>query len=257
MKLLRVIRVMMTLTVSLAAVAPAAAERLVISLSTHRVLITSSFNGFDLVLFGTVERDAQTVARRGGYDVVVKITGPAQEVVTRRKERVLGIWVNVESKTFDKAPGYIAVLANRPLAAIASPNILRKFEVGLDHTLLTSDGSDIAPDDPFRAAFLRLNVTHGLYREETNAVTFLTPNLFRTGIELPASVPTGNYEVDVKLFADGALLTRQPSAIEIVKVGFEQFVASAAKDHDISYGLVTATMALLTGWLAAVVFRRD
>jgi uncharacterized protein (TIGR02186 family) len=257
MKLLRMIRLMMSLAALLAAVAPVSAERLVISLSTHRVLITSSFNGFELVLFGTVERDTQTVARRGGYDIVVKVAGPAQEMVTRRKERVLGIWVNVESKTFGKAPGYIAVLANRPLAAIASPNILRKFEVGLDQTVLTSDGSDIAPDDPFRAAFLRLNVTHGLYREETNAVTFLTPNLFRTGIELPASVPTGNYEVDVKLFADGALLTRRSEPLEIVKVGFEQFVASAAKDHDISYGLVTATMALLTGWLAAAVFRRD
>jgi uncharacterized protein (TIGR02186 family) len=254
---LRAIGVVATLAVSLGAAAPVSAERLVISLSTHRVLITSSFNGFELVLFGTVERDAQTVARRGGYDIVVKVTGPPQEVVTRRKERVLGIWVNVESKTFDKAPGYIAVLSNRPLASIASPNILRKFEIGLDQTVLTSDGSDMTPDDPFRAAFLRLNVTHRLYREETNAVTFLTPNLFRTGIELPASVPTGNYEVDVKLFADGALLTRQPSAIEIVKVGFEQFVASAAKDHDIVYGFVTATMALLTGWLAAVVFRRD
>ena len=42
MKLVRMIRLMMTLAVLLAAVAPVSAERLVISLSTHRVLITSS-----------------------------------------------------------------------------------------------------------------------------------------------------------------------------------------------------------------------
>ena len=30
------------------------------SLSNHRVLMTSSFTGADLVLFGSIERDAQT-----------------------------------------------------------------------------------------------------------------------------------------------------------------------------------------------------
>ncbi len=33
-----------------------------------------------------------------GYDLVVTVTGPQQTVVTRRKERVLGIWVNVDSR---------------------------------------------------------------------------------------------------------------------------------------------------------------
>ena len=37
------------------AAAPAQAERLVVSLSNHRVAVTSSFTGEDLVLFGTVE----------------------------------------------------------------------------------------------------------------------------------------------------------------------------------------------------------
>ena len=54
-------------------------------------------------------------------------------------------------------------------------------------------------------------------------VTFLTPTLFRTTIPLPAEVPIGNYDVDLKLFADGAMIARTTSAFEIVKVGFEQF----------------------------------
>jgi hypothetical protein len=40
-------------------------------------------------------------------------------------------------------------------------------------------------------------------------------------------------------------------------VGFEQFVASSARDHGLLYGLATAGLALLTGWIASVVFRRD
>jgi hypothetical protein len=58
--------------------------------------------------------------------------------------------------------------------------------------------------DPFRSAFVRLSTEHGLYREATLAVTFLTPTLFRTGIPLPAEMPIGIYDIEIKLFVDRA-----------------------------------------------------
>jgi uncharacterized protein (TIGR02186 family) len=70
-------------------------------------------------------------------------------------------------------------------------------------------------------------------------------------------VPNGNYAVDVKLFADGALVTRTTSTLEVFKTGFEQYVADAARDRGLLYGVVTMLMALLTGWFASVVFKRD
>jgi uncharacterized protein (TIGR02186 family) len=88
-------------------------------------------------------------------------------------------------------------------------------------------------------------------------VTFLTPNLFRAGIRLPAEALVGSYEVEIKLFADGTNIARTSSALEVVKVGVEQFVATAARDYGLLYGLGTTLMALLTGWFASVVFRRD
>jgi uncharacterized protein (TIGR02186 family) len=238
---------------------PAAAEHLVTSLSNHRVLVTSNFTGEDLVLFGGIERDNASVPRRGGYDIVVTITGPRESDKTRRKERVLGIWVNVESRSFDNVPSYLAVLSSKPLDAIANPETLRRLQVGLDNALTppAADAADGVSEDPFRAAFVRLKKEHGLYLDQPNGVTFLTPTLFRAGIPLPANVPFGTYEVDVKLFADGATIARSASALEIIKVGFEQFVADAARDHGLFYGLATAMLALLTGWFASVVFRRD
>ena len=111
-------------------------------------------------------------------------------------------------------------------------------------------------DDPFRANFIRLKTQHELYVQRTNGVTLLTPTVFRAEITLPAEAPIGNYDVDVKVFADGVLLTSGNSAFEIIKVGFEQFVANAAQDYGLFYGITTAMMALMTGWFAAVVFRR-
>jgi uncharacterized protein (TIGR02186 family) len=240
---------------------PAEAERLVTSLSNHRVMVTSNFTGEDLVLFGSVERDNATVPRRSGYDVVVTVTGPRENVRTRRKERVLGIWVNMESRAFIEVPSYLAVLSSKPVDAVADADTLRRLQVGLDNVLLPQrigpDVADVVHEDPFRKAFVRLKKEHELYLDQPNGVTFLTPTLFRAGLPLPENVPFGTYDIDVKLFADGAVIARSTSALEIVKVGFEQFVADAARDHGLLYGLCTAMLALLTGWFASVVFRRD
>ena len=248
---------------ALLATAPpyAQAERLITSLSSHQVMIGSSFTGTELVLFGSVERDAATVARRGEYDIVVTVVGPREMLVTREKSRVLGVWANTSTETFDAAPSYLAVLANRPFDDIASPDLLRRFEVGLANIAFTKDAKpdDVAPQQQalFREALVRIMSQRGLYREGTNAVTFLTPNLFRASIVLPAVAPVGNYEVETKLFADGVMIARTTSALEIRKVGIEQFIASAAREHSFLYGLGVMGMALATGWIASVVFRKD
>lgn len=239
----------------------AAAERLVVSLSNHRVQITSSFSGEDLVLFGTIAPDTGEALSSASYDLVITVTGPRETFRTRRKERMAGIWVNVDSREFVRVPSYLAVLSNRPINAIANPETLRRLQVGLDNFLLPQrigpDIADTVRDDPYRLAFVRLESEQKLYREEPNAVTFLTPTVFRAAIPLPANVPTGSYAIDVKLFAAGALAARTNTALEITKAGFEQYVADAARDHGLLYGLATALIALFTGWLASVVFRRD
>src|SRR5436190_5493983 len=91
-----------------ASVVPAAAERLVASLSNHRVMVTSNFTGEELVLFGGIEQDAASRPRRAGYDIVVTVTGPRQTVVTFRKARALGIWINTDSRVLENAPAYLA-----------------------------------------------------------------------------------------------------------------------------------------------------
>ncbi len=251
----------LTVVVAAGTIGPASAERLVVSLSNHRVAVTSSFVGEELVLFGTVEPDPATAPLRPPYNLVVTVSGPRETLRTRRKQRMAGIWVNVDLREFVGVPAYLAVLSNRPVTEIANEDTLRRLQIGLDSFLLPqrigSDLADTVRDDPFRSAFVRLQIQQGLYRESGTAVTFLTPTVFRAAIPMPAAVPTGNYAIDVQLFAGGILVARTNSALEVIKTGFEQYVADAARDYGLLYGAATAMMALLIGWFASMVFARD
>src|SRR5262249_10598973 len=145
---------------------------------------------------------------------------------------------------FIQVPSYLAVLSNRLLRQITTPDNLRRLQLGLENYHLTqrvgADFADTVPEDPFRAAFVRLETEHGLFGESSTAVTFITPTVFRAEIPLPSRVPTGVYQVDVKLFAGGKLITQTNSGLQIIKVGLEQYVAEAARDYGLLYGLATA-----------------
>lgn len=235
------------------------AEKLVTSISTHRVIINSNFTGTELVLFGTVEEAPE--AELGKYDIVVTVRGPARSFVTREKARVLGMWVNASSREFTKVPSYLAVMTNRPTSEIGTPELRRRNRVGLSNhifaQLIGGDIADVTHNDPYRTAFLRVKIAEGAYFDDANGVTFLTPKLFRASVPIPGTALTGTYEVETLLLANGTLLAKQQTALEVVKSGFEAFVAREAQDHSFYYGMVTAFLAIVAGFIATLLFRRD
>ena len=86
------------LGLALLAAEAARAETLVTSISSSRVEITSNYTGGTIAVFGAVERDGQTIARTGGYDVVVTAKGPRQNLTVREKEPVGPLWLNREQQ---------------------------------------------------------------------------------------------------------------------------------------------------------------
>ncbi|HMN52114.1 MAG TPA: TIGR02186 family protein [Xanthobacteraceae bacterium] len=238
--------------------APAHAERLVTSLSTHRVLISSNFTGTQLVLFASIEDSDATREKPKKYDVVITVRGPASTFVTRKKERVLGLWVNWSSHTFNEAPSYLAVLTNRPPSDFGPPAFLNKYRIGLNFAAFAaSDQMPLATDEEFRDGFIRVRKQAGLFLEEANGVTFLAPTLFRANVPIPGTAPIGPYEVEAQVFLNGALVAQQSTAIEVVKSGFEAFIAQTARESRLDYGIGVAILACTVGLFAAFALRRS
>jgi uncharacterized protein (TIGR02186 family) len=244
----------------LASALPAAAEQLIIALSTNNIRIDSGFTGDALTVFGVVERDAATVSRNTPYEIAVLVEGPIDTVVVRRKEPLLFFWVNRNSETFTAAPTYYALNSTSPLEEIATQPLLRRLGLGFDNVpLQVADAAEAATEPAFRQAFVRLRKEAGLYSEFAGGVDFIgeSDSVFRTAAWIPSNAPDGRYTIEVFLFSGEVFLAHQQATLSVTKVGFEQFMFEASHNRALLYGLACVFLALFTGWLAGVVFRRD
>jgi uncharacterized protein (TIGR02186 family) len=243
-----------------AATGVARAERLTIALSMSEIKIDSNFAGAPVTVFGVIERDAQTVPRAGDYEVAVLVLGPPESVVARRKDRVFGIWANQASEVFLAAPSFYAVGATIDVGGLAPAELLKRYRLGFDNIGFSYRGRT-GRDNPgaaeFREAFLRIKQDESLYSQDPGSVSFIGDAIFRSTINIPANAPVGFYQVSAFLFADGALLARTDDSFTIAKTGFEQLTFTFAHENAFVYGVVCVVLALFTGWLAGVLFRRD
>lgn len=238
--------------VALVALFPAdgRAGALVADLSSHLIAITTAFAGTEVLLFGAIERDG---------DVVVVVRGPPAEPTVVRKARIAGIWVNTDGMTFPGAPGYYAVAATGPLEEIAHQSERVRHEIGVGHLrLVAADRVGRSEEEiaDFRAALIRNKQREGLYSPQVGRIAFVGARLFRTSLHFPAHVPPGSYQVQVLQFRGGEVVNAQSSALVISKVGLEADLYDFAHDRAPFYGMIAIALAVMSGWTAALLFRK-
>jgi uncharacterized protein (TIGR02186 family) len=226
------------------------AQALVADLSHHLIAITTAFVGTTVVLFGAAE---------GGGDIVVTVHGPRQDQIVRRKARVAGIWINRDRLAFRDVPGYYAVASTGPLQGLARPDVLARHELGVEHLKLEpidAAGLEISEITAFQDALIRRKQEQGLYTRTPGRISFLGEQLFRTTLVFPANVPPGIYQVQVLEMEDGFATDAQRSTLVVSKVGLEADLFDFAQNRAPLYGLTAIALAIVSGWLASVIFRR-
>lgn len=229
------------------------------AVAEEQITVSSDYRGSFITVFG-VNPD-----RRGRGDIVVVVRGPNVSTVVMRKRQVFGLWINGDPVRFAEAPSFFAVLSNRPLRQIASPQSIWRYQ--LDPAASAQLASAVpAGADPsaYRAALVRLRFNQGLYQwyyggaspERRGGLTMYQGGLFRAVVRLPANAPIAQYHADTYLFRDGRLISSQRIPVTISRVGVERRIHDLATSASFFYGLVTVLLALLAGWVSALLFRR-
>ncbi|HEY5723682.1 MAG TPA: TIGR02186 family protein [Allosphingosinicella sp.] len=234
----------------------ASETKLVPDVSQRDIEIRYSFTGAELLLFGAIlYPNGRAPAERA--DIAVVIKGPVQPLVLREKQKVAGIWMNVESARFRSAPSFYAVASSRPLSELIDERTAAIYELGLQNLQL-SPGTGASPEAQrrFEAGLIDLQQRHQLYVEIPNGVQITDHVLYRARLRIPARVPVGNYTAETFLIQDGRVVAGAVRDIRIQKLGFERFVAMAAERWSFTYGLIAVAVSLLLGWTASAWYQR-
>lgn len=236
----------------------AQAERLASTVSTANVEINSSFDGAALSLFGNVLPDLNSPQKyvEGPYQVIIVVTGPLQDRVTRKKTNTYGIWTNAEQVLFKAFPSYYAVVASTRLEDITPPEGLAALAIPPEQQAEIAAGSNSIKARRFGEALVRMMSEEGHLRVNEDGVQFLSDTAYSARVTLPSDVVNGAFVAHTYVFKNGLLVADKTDGFAVRKSGFERFVFISAQQQPLFYGLACVILALGTGWLAGVVFRR-
>ncbi len=252
------IRVFLTLLALQFAAVPALAVQVVSTLSNTTIDITSSFDGERLTFFGTISPDIGSGERyvEGPFHVVVAIVGPYQDRVARLKTHNLGIWLNTEEVQFRNLPGYFHVLASTRVRDISDLTTLTENYILPEAYAVVPNAAGLQKTLQFGQEMIRLLTEQNLYGVQNSGVNFLSETTYSAQLTLPSHAPPGPYIATTFVFKNGEIVARKSDGFAVRKIGFERFLALSSTQYPLLYGLACVVLALFTGWLGGVIFRR-
>jgi uncharacterized protein (TIGR02186 family) len=231
-------------------------ETIQIGLSTDMIAITSNFTGTALTIFGALTNVDPLIQRQGRYDLVVVLEGPEVPLVLRRKSRVFGMWLNTASEPFELVPLSYIASSTRKMQDITDRQTFAQMSIGVDSLNLHAGRPKNTRAIEFSNALKELNKETGLYVQDSGTVEFISPNLFRATLQLPANIPVGKHKARAFLFRNGTFVRESSSNLQIEKAGIEQTIYIAAYQNSVWYGLGSIALAMTIGWLGNAVFRK-
>ena len=234
----------------------AATPVLVPEVSQDRISIRGDFNGAQLLLFGAITYPPGT-RNTDQADIVVVLKGPVKSIVVREKQQIAGIWINAASSEFRSAPGFYAVASSKPIDEIVDGKTADNYKLGLHHLQLSPAGAiDSRELDRFVDGLVDLNSRGNLFKNLPNSVKITNSVLYQARINLPASVPVGDYTAETFLIIDGRVKAAEVKDITIEKIGMGRFITNLSQNNGLLYGLIAVFISVFLGWSAGYLFRK-
>lgn len=233
--------------------AQGANKALTVDLSVNKIDINSGFTGKDVTLFGIQKAKGK---------IVIVVRGPALTMVLREKSNVAGMWLTTSSVKFIEIPGYYAVASNASVPLLADQETLRDQQIGLDYLNIPPKKLSDFVTNPselkrMQDAFIQTQQLRGLFVLRTEPITYVTDELFKLNLWFPSNIPVGTYTVDAYLFEDQKLIGKDHRELVIARAGFNASLREFSHESPWRYAALTILIAMLSGWLATVILKRD
>lgn len=149
-------------------------------------------------------------------------------------------------------PIFYAIASTKPLSRLAPPSVLQSLGLGSSRITRAANATQ---DDVFDKALEHSFVAKRWWQLPFGSITYFG-SLFKARVDLPDTLPSGDYTAEVYLFDRGKLLGFQTIPLTSYQTGFDARVVQLARNKGALYGLLAIAMALFGGWLAHRLFNR-
>ena len=215
------------------------------------IYIGSFFSGEKLMVSGEVPEEAE---------VVIEVIGKVSEQELMRKGKRWDLWMNVGEVDVEGAPSvYLAANSNSKLLSSPAVDFSWGYHQLAEKVSFKDQLKAVTSSELFRE-FVRLKEGQGLYGVYPSEVK-LSPggddhDLAGTSFWLPTRIAPGTYQVCLTAVRKGQTVQRQCVPIEVAMVGFPAFLSSLARKSAVFYGFFAVTIAMATGLLTGVIFKK-
>ena len=219
-------------------------------ISENNIKIETNFIGKEVIIFGILNNDQETI---------LTIKGPEKNAVIQKKERILGFWFNTKQITYNQIPSIFFIASSNEIKDILPTSTIIKEELSFNYLLENKTSqrnfiSDISLDT-WKNNFVRIKKNKNLFKEYN--IEKIDNKLFQTRIFFPAKSIPGEYKVNVYQIKNNLILNNKEKIITLKKSGVGSQIYNFAHKNAAAYGLFAIIFAVLSGFLAATLFRRS
>jgi len=219
-------------------------------ISENNIKIETNFIGKEVIIFGILNDDQETI---------MTIKGPEKNALIQKKEIILGFWFNTKKITYNQIPSIFFIASSNEIEDILPTSTIIKEELSFDYLLENKTSqrnfiSDISLDT-WKSNFVRIKKNKNLFKEYE--IENIDNKLFQTRIFFPAKSIPGEYKVNVYQIKDNLILNNKEKVITLKKSGIGNQIYNFAHKNAAAYGLFAIIFAVLSGFLAATLFRRS
>ena len=218
-------------------------------ISENNIKIDTNFIGKEVIIFGILNDDQETI---------MTIKGPEKNAVIQKKERILGFWFNTKKVIYNEIPSIFFIASSSNIKDILPTSSIIKNELSFNYLLENKTSqrnfiSDVSLDT-WKNNFVRIKKNKNLFKEYS--IEKIDNKLFQTRVFFPAKSIPGEYKVNVYQIKNNLILDNKERIITLKKSGIGNHIYNFAHNNAAAYGLFAIIFAILSGFLAATLFRR-